>query len=112
MVVYVVCERKAHKVHVYNASWSLISSLGSCGTGNGQLYQPRSAVRSDKGYILVADYTNSHVSMFTSDGQFVKHIITYDVPNYKSKHFPFTLSVRGHYLWVTTYYGRLTRYIL
>ena len=110
-VVYVVCERDTHKVHVYNVSWSLITSLGSNGTADGQLDQPHLAVMSN-GYIFVADRFNYCVSMFTSDGQFVKHIIIYDVPYYKSKYFPFTLSARGQYMWVATYNGRLTRYIL
>ena len=109
-VVYVVNELSAHMVRVYNASWSLITSLGSYGTDDGQLYLPLSAVMSD-GYILVADQFNYRVSMFTSDGQFVKHIIIYDVPYYGQDK-PKSLSVRGKYLWVSTGNGRLTRYIL
>ena len=105
-VVYIVTERDAHKVHVYNASWSLITSFGGYGTGDGQLNGPRSSVMSDQGYIYVTDYENYRVSMFTSDGQFVKHIITFEGID-KPRH----LSVRGHYLWVTSY-RRLTRYIL
>ena len=107
-IVYVVTERDAHKVHVYNASWSLMTSFGGFGTGDGQLNTPRSSVMSDKGHIYVADYQNYRVSMFTSDGLFVKHIITY----YESNERPMTLSVRGKHLCVTTIEGRLTRYIL
>ena len=110
-VVYVVCERSADKVHVYNTSWSIITSFGGSGSGDGQLYRPRSAVMSD-GYFIVADSWNYRVSIFTSDGQFVKHIITYDVPYYESQDGPWSLSVRGKYLWVATSRGRLTRYIL
>ena len=111
-VVYVVNQKHAHEVRVYNASWSLISSLGSHGTGNGQLDYPRAAVISDQLSIFVADYLNFRVSMFTLDGQFVKHIIIYDVPYYESQDYPKSLSIRGHYLWVATNNGRLTRYIL
>ena len=110
-VVYVVCELYACKVRVYNASWSLITSFGELGTGNGQLKYPHSALMSD-GYIFVADTNNHRVSMFTSDGQFVKHIITYKVPYYEGQAYPVSLSVRGKYLWVATSNGRLTRYIL
>ena len=110
-VVYVVCERSADKVSVYNTSWSIITSFGEYGSGDGQLKYPDSAVMSN-GYIFVVDYGNYRVSMFTSDGQFVKHIIIYDVPYYESRHGPFSLSVRGKYLWVATVFGRLTRYIL
>ena len=110
-VVYVVNDLVAHKVHVYNASWSLVKSFGEQGKGSGQLYYPHVAVMSDQGYIFVAENMNHRVSMFTSDGQFVKHIIIYDVPYYEGKENPLSLSVRGKYLWVATVYGRLTRYI-
>ena len=106
-VVYVVCETQAHKVHVYNAGWSLVSSFGEFGTGNGQLYYPHVAVVSDQGYIFVTDTRNYRVSMSTSDGQFVKNILTY-----KADERPWPLSVRGNCLWVTTSSRRLTRYIL
>ena len=110
-VVYIVSECQTHKVHVYNGSWSLITSFGGQGSGNGQLYNPFSAVMS-QGHIFVADYDNYRVSMFTSDGQFVKHILTYKYPNK-----PWVLSVSGQYLWVTIYtrsnpVRRLVRYII
>ena len=106
-VVFVVCERSAHKVRVYDASWSLISSFGVYGTGNGQLDNPKSAVMCSQGYIFVTDSLNYRVSMFTSDGQLLKNILTYE-----SEEMPYALSVRDHYLWVATSSGRLTRYIL
>ena len=110
-VVYIVSECQTHKVHVYNGSWSLLTSFGGQGSGNGQLYNPYSAVMS-QGHIFVADYDNYRVSKFTSDGQFVKHILTYKYP-YK----PWVLSVSGRYLWVTIYtlsnpVRRLVRYII
>ena len=106
-VVYVVTERGPSMVHVYNATWSLMTSFGGRGTDNGQLDGPFSAVMSDEGYIFVSDYFNSRVSMFTSDGQFLKHIIIYE-----GQDKPWSLSVRGKYLWVSTQNGRLTRFIL
>ena len=104
-VVYVVCERNAYKIHVYNETWSLVSSFGVYGVANGQLYNPHSAVISYQGYIFVTDSLNNRVSMFTSDGQFAKNILIYE-----SEEKPRHLSVRDHYLWVTTSSGRLTRY--
>ena len=111
-VVYVVTERGPCMVHVYNATWSLMKSFGGKGTDNGQLDGPFSAVMSNHGYIFVSDYFNSRVSMFTSDGQFLKHIIIYDIPYYDGPDKPWSLSVRGKYLWVSTQNGRLTRFIL
>ena len=111
-VVYVVNQKRGHEVQVYNASWSLVSSFGAYGTGDGQLNYPRSAVMSVEGSIFVADYTKSRVSKFSSDGQFDKHIITYDVPFYEHQDYPRSLCVKGQYLWVGTNNGRLARYIL
>ena len=111
-VVYVVTERDAHKVHVYDATWSLMTSFGGKGTDNSQLNGPFSAVMSDQSYIFVSDYFNYRVSMFTSDGQFIKNIIIYDVPYYETPDQPWSLSITGKYLWVSTQNGRLTRYIL
>ena len=100
-VVYVVSERDASRIQVFNETWSLVSSFGVI-----QLHQPHSAVLYSQGYIFVTNALNYCVSMFTSDGQFVKNIITY-----KAEEKPWQLSVRDHYLWVTTSSGRLTRYI-
>ena len=111
-VVYVVTERATCMVHVYNATWSHMTSFGSKGTGNGQLDGPFAAIMCDQGYIFVSDYYNYRVSMFTSDGQFIKHIIIYDVPYYDGPEKPWSLSIRGKYLWVSTQKGRVTRYIL
>ena len=112
-VVYIVSEPRARKVHVYNATWSLLTSFGGQGSGYGQLDSPCAAVISDQGYIYVGDHNNYRVSMFTSDGQFVKHILTYEKPYYEQTHKPYSLSVRGRYLWVTTFHtNRLTRYII
>ena len=111
-LTYVICCKNTHEVRVYNDNWSLISSFGGFGSLNGQLNLPLSAVMTDHGFIYVADTDNNRVSMFTSDGQFVKHIIIYDVPYYEMKDRPLSLSVRGNYLFVSTENGRLTRYIL
>ena len=111
-MVYVVSDIGTHKVHVYNSTWSLIKSFGGLGSGDGQFDKPYSAAMSDQGQIFVADFDNYRVSMFASDGQFVKHIINHGHP-YR----PWIISVRGRYLWVTSHAGpdpvrRVTRYIL
>ena len=112
-VVYIVSECSTHKVHVYNASWSRIASFGGRKSGVVKFGRPFSAAMSEQGHIYVADHDHFRVSMFTSNGQFVKHILTCKYP-YK----PWILSVRGRYLWLTLYrlknlhYNRVIRYIL
>ena len=107
----VACDCDAHKVRMYNDNWSLVLSFGGFGTSNGKLNYPFSAVMSHHGYIYVAATYNSRVSMFTYDGQFVEHLIIYDVPYYEIKDRPLCISVRGYYmyLFVSTQNGRLTR---
>ena len=111
-VVYVVTLRYGHKVQVYNATWSLMTSLGRLGANDGEMNNPLSAVIFGQSNIFVADHNHSRVSMFTLDGQFVKHIIIYDVPYYERRYYPKSLSIRGKYLWISTSDGRLTRHIL
>ena len=106
-IVYVVTDRSAHRINVYDENWSLIRSFGGFGRRDGKLDSPTASMIPDQGHIIVADRDNSRVSMFTTDGQFVEHIIIYE-----DKDRPFYLSVIGEYLWVTTSGGRLTRYIL
>ena len=107
-VVYVVIANEDHfGVHVYNATWSRIAKFGHSGNENGQVNRPFSGVVSDQGQIIVADSYNYRVSMFTLDGQFVKHLILFE-----GTERPLTVSLRGQHLWVTTDSGRLMRYIL
>ena len=105
-VVYIVSNFGHAKVHVYNSSWSLITSFGGWGNDDGQFRYLYSAVMSDQGYIFAADGGNSRLSMFTSDGQFIKHVVIYEDTD------PRSLSVRDKYLWVVTRSRRLIRYML
>ena len=107
-VVYVVIANwDFYGVHVYDATWSRITRFGESGSENGQVKRPTSAVISDQDHIILSDNYNYRVSMFTLDGQFVKHIIQFE-----GTERPLTLSLRGQHLWVTTSSGRLMRYIL
>ena len=106
-VVHIVAENLPPQIKIYDATWFLVRSFGSMGSDDGQLNGPTAAVMSDEGSIFVADYWNSRVSVFTSDGQFVEHIISHAAPYY-----PVSLSLRDSYLWVASADGRLIRYIL
>ena len=105
-VVYIVSNFGHAKIHVYNSSWSLITSFGGYGSDDDQFRYLYSAVMSDQGYIFAADGGNSRLSMFTSDGQFIKHVVIYEDTD------PRSLSIRDKYLWVVTKSRRLIRYIL
>ena len=62
-LVYVVTNRAAHKINVYNANWSLVRSFGLRGSADGKLYYPTAAVMQDQGNIIVTDANNYRVSV-------------------------------------------------
>ena len=98
IVVCIVAEKGVHKVHVYNATWFLVTSFGGQRSDDGQLDLPQAAMMSDQGYIYAGDANNYHLSMLTSDGQFVKHIITYNKPYYEHTHKSHILALGGSFL--------------
>ena len=74
---YVVCAWGRHQVFVYDSTWSLYQTLGgSRGSGDGQLDFPHSAIGLPDGSVIISDYSNRRVSLFTIQGKFVRHILT------------------------------------
>ena len=51
-----------------------ISSFGGKGASNGQLCNPRGICTDGKGRVLVADYSNKRIQVFTSQGEFISKI--------------------------------------
>ena len=71
IVVCIVAEKGVHKVHVYNATWFLVTSFGGQRSDDGEL-DTSSAMMSDQGYIYVGDTKNNcRLSMFTSDSSLI-----------------------------------------
>ena len=112
---YVVCEWLHHQVHVYNSSWSLYKTLGDTyGSGDGQLYYPRSAIGLPDGSVIISDSDNYRVSLFNIHGMFVRHILT----RFDGLYRPRAMSISLPYLWLIdegrspNYYNRLYRYKL
>ena len=100
---YIVCERGRHQVHVYNSSWSLYKTLGGYGSGDGQLDWPQSAIGLIDGTVIITDYDNARVCLFTIQGRFVRHILTrsdgLDRPWAMSISLPYLLVVDNHRLY-------------
>ena len=93
---YVVCEYWNHQVHVYNSTWGLYKTLGGHGSGDGQLYNPRSAIGLPDGSIIITDNGNNRVSLFNIQGRFVRHILTQSDGLSK----PYAMSISLPYLWL------------
>ena len=109
---YVVCDCLHDQVHVYNSTWGLYQTLGGTGSGDGQLGSPWSAIGIPDGSVIISDWHNIRVSLFTIQGRFVRHLLTQSDGLYH----PFTMSISLPYLWLTDYQGsyiyRLHRYKL
>ena len=74
---YIVCESHFDQVFVYNSTWGLYKTLGGTrGSGDGQLWDPYSAIGLPDGSIIISDTGNHRVSLFNIQGRFVRHILT------------------------------------
>ncbi|XP_066285605.1 tripartite motif-containing protein 3-like [Branchiostoma lanceolatum] len=67
-------------VHVYNQTGHLLFNFGGHGIGDGKVINPRGICTDTTGHIWVASCgkwrEKGWVSMFTSRGQFVRHVVT------------------------------------
>ncbi len=74
--VVVVSERDAHRIAVFNRSdGALLRRFGSLGCDDGKLYFPRGlCFTSGDGHVAVADCGNHRVSVFSVEGEFVRHV--------------------------------------
>ena len=71
--IYVV-SRGNHTVKMYSSDGRFIGGFGGKGNGTGQLSNPWGICTDGKGRVLVADYGNKRIQIFTSQGVFIKSI--------------------------------------
>ena len=96
---YVLCQRDPNTISIYNSSWDLVSSFGGYGGDDGDLIYPFAAIMSYNNTILVSDYHNNRISVFTTDGVFLYQLLTQSDGIY----YPRALSYHKPYLWVENY---------
>jgi DNA-binding beta-propeller fold protein YncE len=74
--VVVVAEIVSHRVSVFNRrDGALLRRFGSSGDGDGQLRQPRGlCFMSGDRHVAVVNHWSSRVSVFSVDGQFIRHV--------------------------------------
>ena len=106
---YIVCQFGRHTISIYNSSWHLVSSFGGYDSSGGYLDSPSAAIISTNNSILVSQFYNDRISVFTTDGVFLYHLLTQSDGIYH----PFSLSYYKPYLWVVdAYYNKFYRYRL
>ncbi|KAK3083691.1 hypothetical protein FSP39_001528 [Pinctada imbricata] len=65
-----------HCIHIFTKEGKLLTTFGGYGRENGDLRFPYGIVCDKEENIYVADHYNNRVSMFTSSGTFLRHVIT------------------------------------
>jgi DNA-binding beta-propeller fold protein YncE len=73
--VVVVSDDVLHCVSIFDRAGALLRRFGSRGSGDGQLDSPCSVCFMSGGrHVAVADLGNSRVSVFSVDGEFIRHV--------------------------------------
>ena len=104
---YIVSQYRSHTISIYNSAWDPVLSFGGYGGDDGDLIYPLAAIMSYNNTILVTDYSNHRISVFTTDGVFLYHLLTQS----DGINGPTALSYYKPYLWVVNeHYAKLNRY--
>ncbi|KAI8487831.1 hypothetical protein Bbelb_342790 [Branchiostoma belcheri] len=81
--IFIADDRKKHGiVEKYDKKGVYLSSFGSRGTGAGNLNFPRGICVDSLGRVIVADYGNSRVEMFTAEGKHIRTVAYITQPQY------------------------------
>lgn len=67
-----VAESGASRIRKYDKNGVLVATLGTTGTGNGQMQQPTGVAVDANGNVFFADRGNKHVQRLAPDGAFVR----------------------------------------
>ena len=97
---YIVTEFNKHSINIYDQTWNFLNMIGgSRGSGEGEFDRPYATAVTESG-LLVADCSNSRISHYSLEGQFLGHVITrQDGLDYK----PRGIAYRYPYLLVCGY---------
>ena len=76
-VLYLVTSWGRCSVDVYDEGWKLVRTFGGEGQADGQMVCPWGTTNTKQG-ILVADESNHRISLYSTEGKFIKHILTMD----------------------------------
>ncbi|XP_035681461.1 tripartite motif-containing protein 3-like [Branchiostoma floridae] len=74
----IVSDFDNHNVKIFDMAGRHLFTCGSRGYGPGQLHYPCSVITDGEDNIIVADYWNDRVSVFSRDGMFIRHVLTHE----------------------------------
>ena len=98
-ILYLVtCQGKKHRIKMYDNHWMKLLCFGRSGHLDGELSYPMSTTSTAEG-ILVADQGNNRISVFSFQGQFLRHILT----SKDGIRYPAGLTFITPFLWVTSH---------
>ena len=63
-------------LQVFSSQGNYLQSIGSYGSGDGQLRVPYGIASDHHDNLYVADHYNDRVSVFTIEGKFLQHLVT------------------------------------
>ena len=66
-----VCDSANNRIQILNEDLTYHSSIGSHGSGPGQLWFPEDIAFDSSGKMFIADYNNNRVQVFNPEGQFL-----------------------------------------
>ena len=74
-VLYLVTCQETHSVDVYDEGWNHVRTFGEYRQADGQMTYPWGTTLVKQG-ILVADQCNHRISLYSTEGKFIKHFLT------------------------------------
>ena len=92
--VYLVTERDANLIKVYDSEWKLLNQIGD---SDNRLKLPQATLSTEMGTILVCDEDNHRISHFRLDGTLLGHVVHLNYPRGLAYKYP--------NLWTSTYNG-------
>ena len=93
---YIALDKDKDIINIYNSSWEIELAFG--GTGSGEDAAGLTAVvMSSNGSIIVSEFQNNHISVFSLKGEYLNHLQTGQVQS------PLYLSYFEPYLWIKHY---------
>ena len=96
--VYLVTERDANLIKVYDSEWKLSNQIGDSDI---RLKFPQATVITEMGTVLLCDQHNFRISHFRLDGELLGHVV--DLTSVGQS--PLGLAYKYPYLWTSRYNG-------
>ena len=94
--VYLVTERDANLIKVYDSEWKLLNQIGD---RDNELSSPQATFITEMGTVLVSDGNNCRISHFRLDGTFLSHVVGLGC------YYSGALAYRYPYLWTSQIHG-------